>query len=300
MVDGEAEVVIDAGPHGWGNAGHGHADALSLQLMSRGRAPLSDPGTCCYPQEKPERDLFRSTGAHNTLEVDGLSQAEPQGPFAWANHPRTTVEHWHTGELADVFAGSHDGYRRLSQPVLHRRWIVLWKGSGWLVRDVASGTGLHGLAVSWHSAPGLMMRIVPAEGQDWVERTEEGVWSAAYGDCSRARVFRLRREGTLPAECACVLATTDIDVRFRRIMRDERVSVYEWRDHAGVRLIFFAEPGGIWEAEGFRSDAALLVAALDENRRAAALAACDVTRVEAEGRAIVRRTETAAFYEWRA
>ena len=64
---------------GWGNGGHGHADLLSVQLTGEGRERLIDPGTGSY-MRREDRDWFRGTAAHNTLEVDGRSQAIPAGP----------------------------------------------------------------------------------------------------------------------------------------------------------------------------------------------------------------------------
>ena len=78
-----SQLVIDAGPQGGQGAGHGHADALSICLQSQGHSLLIDPGTLEYVGEGQERDLFRATAMHNTLIVDGVSQSENAGPFAW-------------------------------------------------------------------------------------------------------------------------------------------------------------------------------------------------------------------------
>ena len=42
------QLLIDAGPLGAGNGGHGHADALSVCLVRNGRNLLIDPGTFEY------------------------------------------------------------------------------------------------------------------------------------------------------------------------------------------------------------------------------------------------------------
>ena len=52
---------------------------------------LVDPGTYCYHGEPAWRSYFRSTLAHNTLEVDGTSQAVEAGPFLWATQPHSEV-----------------------------------------------------------------------------------------------------------------------------------------------------------------------------------------------------------------
>ncbi|MGA8763731.1 MAG: alginate lyase family protein, partial [Candidatus Sulfotelmatobacter sp.] len=73
------QLVIDAGPQGTGRCGHGHADALSILLMGKGRRWLVDSGTFRYVSNSNERAAFRGTVAHNTLRVDRLDQAVPEG-----------------------------------------------------------------------------------------------------------------------------------------------------------------------------------------------------------------------------
>jgi hypothetical protein len=79
MTSQNSQLFIDAGPQGALTGGHGHADALSIQLIVNGRPTLIDPGTFCYVC--PERDRFRGTAAHNTLQVDGRDQSQTRmGP----------------------------------------------------------------------------------------------------------------------------------------------------------------------------------------------------------------------------
>ena len=66
------QLLIDAGPLGAGSGGHGHADALSICLVRDGRNLLIDPGTFEYVGDSDERARWRGTGAHNTMQVDGL------------------------------------------------------------------------------------------------------------------------------------------------------------------------------------------------------------------------------------
>src|ERR1700676_299708 len=135
------QLLIDAGPLGSGSGGHAHAGALSICLVSKGEAQLIDPGTFQYVGDSGERDRLRGTSAHNTMQIDLRDQADPAGPFAWKSSPRVQVEHWVTGHQFDLFQGSHDGYSRLSPPVIHRRWGFPRKERFWLVRDLAGGQG---------------------------------------------------------------------------------------------------------------------------------------------------------------
>ncbi|MHA1305388.1 MAG: heparinase II/III family protein, partial [Candidatus Heimdallarchaeaceae archaeon] len=63
--------------------GHGHADALSI-LLSWGETPvLIDLGSGQYNKNQVIRNFFRSTIAHNTIEIAGSNQANILGPFLW-------------------------------------------------------------------------------------------------------------------------------------------------------------------------------------------------------------------------
>jgi len=213
MTDRHSQLFIDAGPQGALTAGHGHADALSVQLITAGRPILIDPGTFCYVC--PERDRFRGTAAHNTLQVDGRDQAQPNGPFAWTGMPETTVDRWHTGETFDFFAGHHNGYH----PVIHHRWVFGLKSKFWLVRDVcgagsqghplgpaaSQATLLHRLAIYWHFLNEHDLTILPPAGHKWAQSMEPWPWSPVYGKKEPAFVLRFATETALPAEFAVLL-----------------------------------------------------------------------------------------------
>src|SRR5262249_62301023 len=77
-----SQLLINAGSHPGQSGGHSHADALSICLQSQGHALLVDPGTFEYVGDGPCLDLFRGTGMHYSLRVDGASQAEHAVPFA--------------------------------------------------------------------------------------------------------------------------------------------------------------------------------------------------------------------------
>ena len=54
-------------------------------------------------------EWFRSTGAHNTIEVGGVSQSESGGPFLWNSQARTTTLSTEVGEQAvQTWSAEHD------------------------------------------------------------------------------------------------------------------------------------------------------------------------------------------------
>jgi hypothetical protein len=157
--DRQSHVVLDAGPHGALSGAHSHADALSITLALDGRVALSDPGTYTYLGE--ERDSFRGTAAHNTVEVDGQMSSEPGGPFRWETFARSEVLRWYDGLGFVLWEAVHDGYRRLPDPVLHRR-VVLWLADRYgLVCDIIEGAAgsSHTAVARWHGAPGATARL---------------------------------------------------------------------------------------------------------------------------------------------
>jgi hypothetical protein len=230
MNSADSQLLIDAGPQGALTAGHGHADALSIQLVTNGRPVLIDPGTFCYVC--PERNRFRGTAAHNTLQVDGRDQAQPSGPFAWTNMPETTVDHWHTSETIDVFAGHHNGYH----PVIHHRWVVGLKNKFWLVRDLVTGAGSHSLDIHWHFRDERDLAILPPANHTWTQSIEPWDWSPIYGRKEPAKVLRFSTETTLPAEFAVLLIPGEPG-----IFMQTAPSTYQYKEPQGSHDFIFGE-----------------------------------------------------------
>lgn len=146
----------DGGPHGHLSiAAHAHADALALEVRHDGVDILADPGTYCYHGEAVWRQWFRSTAAHNTVEVGGVSQAEPGGPFLWLTQPRTRTLTCDLDEKPlQTWCAEHDGYRRLTTPTLHRRSVELDSPRRRLtVVDTFETAGEVQLRLSWHLGP---------------------------------------------------------------------------------------------------------------------------------------------------
>ena len=91
----------DHGPHGYLSiAAHAHADALAIEVRVGGVDVLADPGTYCYGAEPAWRAYFRSTLAHNTLEVGGVDQSVAAGPHLWTRQARAELEQAQPGWTA--------------------------------------------------------------------------------------------------------------------------------------------------------------------------------------------------------
>lgn len=158
----EIWVRCDGGPHGFSSiAAHAHADALSVEVRHDGVDLLSDPGTYCYHGEPEWRAWFRSTGAHNTVQVAGRDQSVSGGPFLWSTRARTTtLEHDLGAGPVQSWSAEHDGYRRLPTPVVHRRSVRLDSPGRLLtVTDVVEGPGTSEVAVAWHLGPEVTVEL---------------------------------------------------------------------------------------------------------------------------------------------
>jgi hypothetical protein len=144
----------DGGPHGYLSiAAHAHADAMSVEVRYGGVDVLADPGTYCYHGEPAWRSYFRSTIAHNTIELGGRSQSADGGPFLWLHHANgREIEVADTGEVAG-WTAEHDGYLSLRPPARHRRSVRLDRASRSIdIVDEIDGGG-HDVRLAFHLGP---------------------------------------------------------------------------------------------------------------------------------------------------
>lgn len=70
-------------PMGMMTAGHSHAAPLSFELCVDGMSIVTDPGTYSYQPTLPWRDFFRVGVSHNVLQLEGVEEFVPDGPFNW-------------------------------------------------------------------------------------------------------------------------------------------------------------------------------------------------------------------------
>jgi hypothetical protein len=277
------QLMIDAGPQGTGRSGHGHADALSVRFSFSGQRTLIDCGTYRYISDGTERDHFRGTRAHNTLRVDNLEQAVSEGPFAWSSIPRVVAETWINGNSFNYFVGSHDGYRRLLDPVVHRRSVFHVRGGVWLVRDRAEGQSEHLLETFWHFDPeveienerGTITATPTGHGEisdrprltflvdrnsGWRVEVEKDLASPAYGCKQVASALRISAQTRLPNECAVLFLLGKRVGDFSAFPRTSQEWVRGYRYWIGEtsEFFFFADENATWRTGGLASDAKLL------------------------------------------
>lgn len=158
----EVKGLVDCGALGYlGIAAHGHADALALTLSIAGEECLVDSGTYSYWSDLRWREYFRGTSAHNTVQIDGVSQSVSGGRFMWTHKAQVHIDKLPTSLGQFEFSGHHDGYMRLDDPVRHVRTVRYDDAETRLVvHDVVAGKVEHTVEQFWHFAPQLEFEVV--------------------------------------------------------------------------------------------------------------------------------------------
>ncbi len=181
-------LIMDGGPHGDG--AHGHADALSLEVVQHGVPLFVDPGTLTYVEQ--QRDTLRGTGAHSTVTVGNRPSSEPRGPFGWSRKANTRVTQWERidGDRGITWSAEHDGYASTPIGITVRR-SVLWLDVGILiVSDLLSSA--HAVdavpvQVTWQLDAGWACDVMGAHSVT-CQREHESVCMTTGGVAAQWRV----------------------------------------------------------------------------------------------------------------
>lgn len=221
---GSLSLVLDHGPLGMPpSCGHGHADALAVNVALDQEPVFLDVGTYLYTGAPQWRRYFRSTRAHNTVTVDGRDQAQQEAAFLWSKkfHSRRVRSECTEDGAVRVLA-MHDGYQGLG--VTHWRGVVWKSGTTMLVWDRLEGDGEHALELNWHLArapdrigdDGFELRRFPdvvrvcVSGGDvvmrsGVENPPQGWRSERYGHIAATPVLSCAYYGRLPHEFVTIV-----------------------------------------------------------------------------------------------
>jgi hypothetical protein len=146
-----------------------HADQLHLDLWIRGHNIAIDAGTYLYSGEGPWRNGLARTAVHNTVTVDHQDQMKMLTRFTWT--------HWSHGKVLrhdeDLWQGEHDGYKRLADPVNHKRTVMSLGEDRWLAVDHLTGNNKHHYALHWLLCDGDygVQELAPGNGL-WLLPTE--------------------------------------------------------------------------------------------------------------------------------
>lgn len=133
---------------------HAHADSLSYEYHFEGIPVVVDSGVFEYKRGN-WRDYFRSTRAHNTIEIGEENSSEVWASFRVGRRARVFLDGWSTGPGWAVLKAHHDGYRFLPGRPVHER-VAIWRDGEYLiVLDRVSNAGLHRVTNHVHFHPDL-------------------------------------------------------------------------------------------------------------------------------------------------
>lgn len=289
-----AVANIDGGPHGALNCGHAHADTLALTLSLGCQPVFIDRGTFTYVGD--ERDEFRVTSAHNTMEFDGSSSTEPRGPFQWGIVPQKPLGRLMEAGDASIFFGRAYGHPGSDRPSTHDRIVMHIRRGPWLILD--HGNRLDAKAVvRWQLHPDLDVSkcrdgslhivnhnaalaavFVPLLSSNWECRNREV--SLRFGRKNPATLIEITADPSLrvfslliPASTCGALAVT---INTSKIAR-----AWRWDDDAGrhhlivptstsedlceygcqlaADLVIFSESAVVGRTGSFRPDTMIIV-----------------------------------------
>ena len=173
-------LIVDAGKPGPDYLpGHAHADMLSFELTVDGQRLVVDSGVYEY-SEGDWRDYFRSTRAHNTIEVAGENQSEVWSSFRVARRANPGVVVWDVNDGYTLIRGSHDGYKRLPSSAMHERCIVWKPGKCWIILDVVRGLSSCVVRNYLHFHPKL--EPIRSDSQTWsIRGSRVPLWVVTFG-----------------------------------------------------------------------------------------------------------------------
>jgi len=116
-----------------------------VDLWLRGKNIACDAGTYLYSGEGFWRNGLAHTVVHNSVTVDNLDQMKMLTRFTWTD--------WSHGKVLrhdeNIWQGEHDGYKRLADPVNHKRTVISLGEDRWLVVDHLTAVKPHHYALHW-------------------------------------------------------------------------------------------------------------------------------------------------------
>lgn len=157
---------MDCGPIAHGvfhdetpSAAHGHADLLAIELAAFGDSYLVDPGFSNYRGDFDWHCYFRSTAAHNTIEINGASQAKQGGILVWSHAPKFKLIGKEDNPFFNAVTAEHYGYHAQEESPVHRRTFAWIDNQFWVTIDeiysTNGGTKKHTIKPHFHFNSGV-------------------------------------------------------------------------------------------------------------------------------------------------
>jgi hypothetical protein len=156
-------VGIHAGPF-TDKGGHSHCDQLGLLLSVNGQDIFVDRGTGNYTADQRMRNHYRSSAAHNVLQINdweqnhfGSSRAQL---FAMDDMADTKVTQLRDDPTTTTFIAEHHGFSRFRPGILHSRRIQMDSDKINMVDKVTGVINTDTLSFFFHLNPGTMATLI--------------------------------------------------------------------------------------------------------------------------------------------
>ena len=160
----------------WGAPGafaHTHADRLAFILYLDNLPFLIDPGTGSYLVDPVFREFFRSTRAHNTVTLNGQSQARPLACFLYRERVCSELMEASSGEKEIVLAGRVSDYAGVPGLSHSRRLSLDTDARRIIIEDKVEGRGEVDAEVCFSFHPDCRVSL-EREGALWFVRASNG------------------------------------------------------------------------------------------------------------------------------
>lgn len=214
-----------------------HADQLHVDLWWRGVNVACDAGSYLYNGQPPWHNGLTTTTVHNTVSIDGLDQMTRASVFLWLDWAEGKAKRTVSPERGEIiyWEGEHNGYRRLADPVTHRRGILRLGGDTWLILDALDGAAMHHYRLHWllpdfpYTAQACRLTLNTPAGEFFVQAGEfagHGDWSAMRGDESTGvRGWRSRYYGYKEPALSLALEARGRAIRFWTLFSPHQASI---------------------------------------------------------------------------
>ncbi len=217
---------------------HAHADTFNYEYSFGDSPVVVDSGVYAY-QRGSWRDFFRSTRAHNTVEIDGQNSSEVWSNFRVGRRAHPKVLHEVVTDSLAALLCQHDGFRHLVGRPMHRR-VFLWRrGEYFVVVDEVRGTAAARVASHIHFHPSLDPQVGP--GSRWNIGVESNTLWLHHSDgmtVSRARgAEQPREQGWYSERFGRKEANTVLTFCGQGPQPFAVACVFSWREQFEVRLV---------------------------------------------------------------
>lgn len=193
-------LIIRSAPNGQsGHGGHNHNDVFSFELSIGGNDIIIDPGTYIYTGDYKMRNLFRSSGYHNTVTIDGreINEFNEKKVFHMKHEVKPEVLKWESNENRDIFEAAHYGYERLKEPVIHSREIIYHKKNNRIkIKDMFEGMGKH--RIQWNLILSPVQAGLTLHSNELQWHKEDTQYSSEYGVITKTKRLTSIIETTFP------------------------------------------------------------------------------------------------------